>query len=95
MFGNAATSPARTFRAGGYVGEWLAALLSDYFNRTGSIIVILTLMFLAVIIVDAVLVRPAVRGDRGHGARTARRRGVGAFRELARRATARTGSGAR
>ena len=41
---------ARTFRAGGYVGEWLADLLAEYLNRTGSIIVILTLLFLALIL---------------------------------------------
>jgi S-DNA-T family DNA segregation ATPase FtsK/SpoIIIE len=38
------------FRAGGYAGEWLAAEMSEYLNRTGSIIVILTLIFLAIII---------------------------------------------
>ena len=42
--------PARTFRAGGYIGGWLGALLSEYLNRTGSIIVILTLLFLALIL---------------------------------------------
>jgi S-DNA-T family DNA segregation ATPase FtsK/SpoIIIE len=40
----------KAFRAGGYAGEWLAAHLSEYLNRTGSVIVILTLMFLAVIL---------------------------------------------
>lgn len=39
----------KPFRAGGYVGEWLARELSDYLNRTGSVIVILTLVFLAII----------------------------------------------
>ena len=39
----------RSARAGGYVGEWLAGLLADYLNRTGSIILILTLLFLSVI----------------------------------------------
>ena len=41
---------ARTFRAGGYLGGWLADLLAEYLNRTGSIIVILTLLFLALIL---------------------------------------------
>ena len=41
---------ARTFRAGGYVGGWLADLLAGYFNRTGSTILILTLLFLALIL---------------------------------------------
>ena len=40
----------KPFRAGGYVGELLAAWLAEYLNRTGSIIVILTLLFLAVIL---------------------------------------------
>ena len=55
----------KAFRAGGYIGDWLAAGLADYLNRTGSIILILTLLFLAIILVDAVLVRPAVRRARG------------------------------
>ena len=46
-----ALDPAeRTFRAGGYLGGWLADLLAGYLNRTGSIIVILTLLFLALIL---------------------------------------------
>jgi S-DNA-T family DNA segregation ATPase FtsK/SpoIIIE len=40
----------RPFRAGGYLGEALASWMSDYLNRTGSIIVILTLLFLATIL---------------------------------------------
>jgi DNA segregation ATPase FtsK/SpoIIIE, S-DNA-T family len=40
----------KSFRAGGYAGEWLAKLLSDYLNRTGSLIVIVTMIALAVII---------------------------------------------
>jgi S-DNA-T family DNA segregation ATPase FtsK/SpoIIIE len=40
----------KVFRAGGYAGDWLARLLSDYFNRTGSMIVVLTLIFLAIIV---------------------------------------------
>jgi DNA segregation ATPase FtsK/SpoIIIE, S-DNA-T family len=39
----------KPFRAGGYAGEFIATQMSDYFNRTGSMIVILTLIFLAVI----------------------------------------------
>jgi S-DNA-T family DNA segregation ATPase FtsK/SpoIIIE len=38
------------FRAGGYAGQWFAGALSDYLNRTGSVIVVLTGMFLAVIV---------------------------------------------
>ena len=36
--------------AGGYLGQWLAGILAEYLNRTGSIIVILTLLFLSVIL---------------------------------------------
>src|SRR6267143_2055808 len=39
----------KAFRAGGFAGEWLAKQLSEYLNRTGSLIVILTLIFLAII----------------------------------------------
>src|SRR5206468_6230764 len=39
----------KSFRAGGYVGEFLARQMSDYLNKTGSLIVILTLIFLAII----------------------------------------------
>jgi DNA segregation ATPase FtsK/SpoIIIE, S-DNA-T family len=38
------------FRAGGYLGEFLAGSLAEYLNRTGSIILILTLLFLAIIL---------------------------------------------
>jgi S-DNA-T family DNA segregation ATPase FtsK/SpoIIIE len=40
----------KAFRAGGYVGDWISGALSDYLNRSGSLIVILTVMFLSVII---------------------------------------------
>ena len=39
-----------TFRAGGFLGDWFAATLAQYLNRTGSVIVILTLLFLSVIL---------------------------------------------
>ena len=48
-FGTLAAS-GKTFRAGGYLGQWLAGILAVYLNRTGSIIVILTLLFLSVIL---------------------------------------------
>jgi S-DNA-T family DNA segregation ATPase FtsK/SpoIIIE len=38
------------FRAGGYAGEWFAAASSAYLNRTGSVIVVLTGIFLSVIV---------------------------------------------
>jgi DNA segregation ATPase FtsK/SpoIIIE, S-DNA-T family len=40
----------RSFRAGGYLGESLAGQMADYLSRTGSIIVILALLFVAVIL---------------------------------------------
>jgi DNA segregation ATPase FtsK/SpoIIIE, S-DNA-T family len=39
----------KSFRAGGYAGEFIAIEMSDYLNRTGSMIVILTLIFLSII----------------------------------------------
>ncbi|HYE88368.1 MAG TPA: DNA translocase FtsK 4TM domain-containing protein, partial [Vicinamibacterales bacterium] len=40
----------RAFRAGGYLGEWLGGFMSEYLSRTGSVIVILTLIVVAVIL---------------------------------------------
>ena len=40
----------KEFRAGGYMGTALSSVLSEYLNRTGSIILILTLLFLALIL---------------------------------------------
>jgi DNA segregation ATPase FtsK/SpoIIIE, S-DNA-T family len=40
----------KEFRAGGYIGDGLAAALAAYLNRTGSIILILTLLFLSIIL---------------------------------------------
>jgi S-DNA-T family DNA segregation ATPase FtsK/SpoIIIE len=48
-FGSPDTS-GKAFRAGGYMGERVAALLAAYLNRSGSIILILTLLFLAIIL---------------------------------------------
>jgi DNA segregation ATPase FtsK/SpoIIIE, S-DNA-T family len=39
----------RSFPAGGYVGAALASWMSEYLNRTGSLILILTLLFLALV----------------------------------------------
>jgi len=40
----------KTFYAGGSIGTWSGGVLSEYFNRTGSIIVLLTLMALSIIL---------------------------------------------
>jgi DNA segregation ATPase FtsK/SpoIIIE, S-DNA-T family len=44
------TVSGKPFRSGGYAGELAAGQLSEYLNRTGSLIVILTLVFLAIIL---------------------------------------------
>src|SRR5439155_12190179 len=49
VFGTLEVSGNKAFRAGGYTGEFLAKEMSEYLARTGSLIVILTLIFLAVI----------------------------------------------
>ena len=41
----------RPFLAGGYIGKGLASGLAEYLNKTGSIILILTLLFLAIVLV--------------------------------------------
>jgi DNA segregation ATPase FtsK/SpoIIIE, S-DNA-T family len=49
VFGSADVS-GKTFNAGGSIGAWLGAWFAEYLNRTGSIIVILTLILLSVIL---------------------------------------------
>ncbi len=41
---------ARPFRAGGFLGEVVASWMSEYLSRTGAIIVVLTLVFVAIIL---------------------------------------------
>jgi len=48
VFGTLEVS-GKAFRAGGYAGEFVATQMADYLNRTGSMIVILTFIFLAII----------------------------------------------
>ncbi len=63
----------KPFRSGGYLGEWIASWLAEYLNRTGSIIVILTLLFLAVVLSThlslARLFSSATRVSRSGGSR--------------------------
>jgi S-DNA-T family DNA segregation ATPase FtsK/SpoIIIE len=40
----------KAFPGGGYLGDWLASMLLEYLNRTGSLIVIVAGLFLAAII---------------------------------------------
>jgi DNA segregation ATPase FtsK/SpoIIIE, S-DNA-T family len=49
VFGSMEVS-GKTFYAGGSIGRGFGLLMSDYLNRTGSLIVLLTLMMLAVIL---------------------------------------------
>jgi len=49
-----ASSGSRTYEAGGFVGAVLAAWLTSYLNRTGAIIVILTLLCLAAVLTTQV-----------------------------------------
>jgi DNA segregation ATPase FtsK/SpoIIIE, S-DNA-T family len=49
VFGSTDVS-GKTFDAGGSLGGWLGAWFAEYLNRTGSIIVIMTLMLLSVIL---------------------------------------------
>jgi DNA segregation ATPase FtsK/SpoIIIE, S-DNA-T family len=44
------TVAGKPFRAGGYAGEWLSEGMSEYLNRTGSVIALLALACLAIII---------------------------------------------
>jgi S-DNA-T family DNA segregation ATPase FtsK/SpoIIIE len=45
-----ATVGNRPFRAGGYLGEFAAGVLTEYLSRTGSVIVILSLLVVAIIL---------------------------------------------
>ena len=40
----------KEFLAGGYLGQWAASWLAEYLNRTGSIIFIFTMLFLAIVL---------------------------------------------
>jgi len=46
---NTLESGGKSFRDGGYVGDWIARELAEILNRTGSVIVVITLIVLAVI----------------------------------------------
>jgi S-DNA-T family DNA segregation ATPase FtsK/SpoIIIE len=49
IFGNSEVA-GKTFHAGGSIGAWLGSAMSEYLNRTGSIIVLLTLIALSAIL---------------------------------------------
>ena len=50
LLGSAGLGASKTFHGGGSIGLWIGDILAEYLNRTGSIIVLLTLVFLAVIL---------------------------------------------
>ena len=58
-----------SFRAGGLIGDGVARVLAEYLNRTGSIIVILTGVFLSVILATQFSFERAVRELSGGAAR--------------------------
>ena len=78
----------KSFRTGGYIGEWLASWLADYLNRTGSIIVILTLSFLAVVL-STQLSLGRMFSSASKGQSLAQFAAAGCVPQLARRATSR------
>ncbi|MGE0813895.1 MAG: DNA translocase FtsK [Vicinamibacterales bacterium] len=75
----AATSGARTYEAGGFVGTVLASSLTDYLNRTGAAIVLVTLLCLAVVLTTQVSfgqLFTLAAGRAGDVGASLRRRGV-------------------
>ena len=82
VIGNAELA-GRTFRAGGYVGEWIGGASTAYLNRPGSIIVDPHPARARRHPHDAVLVRPLVRG-RLRGAAPAPARAAGRLARVAR-----------
>jgi S-DNA-T family DNA segregation ATPase FtsK/SpoIIIE len=49
VFSTLESAGSKSFRDGGYVGDWIAKELAEILNRTGSLIVVVTLIVLAVI----------------------------------------------
>jgi len=49
VFGDSETA-SKSFYAGGSTGAWLGGALSEYLNRTGSLIVLMTIIMLAIIL---------------------------------------------
>ena len=49
IFGSSEVA-GKTFHAGGSIGTWLGGMMSEYLNRTGSIIVLVTLIALSAIL---------------------------------------------
>src|SRR5262249_1985287 len=49
VFSTIESAGSKSYRDGGYVGDWIAKELAEILNRTGSLIVVVTLIVLAVI----------------------------------------------
>ena len=69
----------KTFYAGGSLGDWLGSLLSEYLNRTGSIIVLLTLIALSTVLSTQVSLGRMFSSASG-GSKDLSARGVGWLR---------------
>ena len=69
----------KTFYAGGSLGNWLGSLLSEYLNRTGSIIVLLTLIALSSVLSTQVSLG-RLFSTASDGSRDLSARGVGRLR---------------
>ncbi|HEY6360285.1 MAG TPA: DNA translocase FtsK [Vicinamibacterales bacterium] len=69
----------KPFHAGGSVGTWLGGTFADYLNRTGSIIVLLTLIILSVIL-STQFSFGRMFDDVSQNSRDLSARGIGRFR---------------
>ena len=69
----------KTFHAGGSLGNWLGGMLSEYLNRTGSIIVLLTLIALSAVLATQVSLG-RMFASATEGSRDVSARGVGRLR---------------
>jgi len=78
VFGDADVA-GKTFYAGGSAGSWLGRVLSEYLNRTGSLIVLMTVIMLAVIL-STQFSFGRVFADASVGSRGLSARGVGWLR---------------
>jgi S-DNA-T family DNA segregation ATPase FtsK/SpoIIIE len=70
----------REFPAGGAYGAWLAQSLAEYLNRTGSIILIVTLLFLGAIMATQLSIGRLASGA-AEALRADLRRAIGLWRE--------------
>jgi S-DNA-T family DNA segregation ATPase FtsK/SpoIIIE len=69
----------KTFHAGGSIGTWLGAVLTEYLNRTGSIIVIMAVMVMSIILSTQFSFGRLI-ATAGAGSRDFSERGLGVLR---------------